>query len=612
MNITKRLVLIVSIPLLIFAVSSFINIFDLIGSTNVYGLMEVNQSALEAASKSIHELQKERGMTALLLSGGIGKSELAGQRAVVDKTLPLLNEALDKAALDSSAVAVARNTKQELEKLRKSADAESADANVLENYTKLIRNLMKLEGAASKAKTAKGIGKRFVSLVILEEAKENAGLLRAKMSSHIASRRPLDTNSMIEISRLMAAFESNYNSPAIVLSKKGKELSDSVRNSAHWKKLNQIFVNTISSAKTGEFQYTGQESFEQATKVIDDVEQILLVEFADLATIREKVSQDATSGILFAIAIFAIAFIGAIAISVYLGRGLLSTITRNVAFLDRASRNIRNLAEQVSSSSLDLANRSSDQAASIEETTATMESIQSATRDNSEIARESDSITDENNRIASDAEGSIQKLSQSMNEIADVSEETTKIIKTIDEIAFQTNLLALNAAVEAARAGEAGKGFAVVADEVRSLAMRAATAAKNTEELLQSTKDKVQDGQKLMEHSAEVFSKMRESREKISSLLRQTGESFAQQNNHITEANNSIHSINDAVLQNSSLSEEFAASSKDMMELVKNLRVVVNDFVKLTGAKRENGAGKTPGRKVNIRGQLPSSAEHRR
>ncbi len=83
----------------------------------------------------------------------------------------------------------------------------------------------------------------------------------------------------------------------------------------------------------------------------------------------------------------------------------------------------------------------------------------------------------------------IQGASDAINDLEREIQNIVVVLNVISSIAEQTNLLALNAAIEAARAGEMGRGFAVVADEVRNLAMRSQTSTadiKNMTDRLKS------------------------------------------------------------------------------------------------------------------------------
>jgi len=205
-----------------------------------------------------------------------------------------------------------------------------------------------------------------------------------------------------------------------------------------------------------------------------------------------------------------------------------------------------------------LANSAAEEAASVEETSASLDEIASMTRQNASHTHEANQLMLLVQEEINKANASMQALTRSMQDIAQASEQTQKIVKSIDEIAFQTNLLALNASVEAARAGEAGAGFAVVADEVRNLAMRATESAKGSSNLITDIADKVKNGEKLVTATSQAFAQVAKSSHKVVELMGEVAAASKEQSQGIDQVNNAIAQLSNTAQRNAGNAERLS------------------------------------------------------
>jgi methyl-accepting chemotaxis protein len=236
-------------------------------------------------------------------------------------------------------------------------------------------------------------------------------------------------------------------------------------------------------------------------------------------------------------------------------------ISHMCARVNMIQDSLRSMISEIITASENLSTMSCRQAASVEQTSASLDEIASMTRQNAEKTRKADGIASAVNQAVSHAQAAMTELTGSMEAISKAGSETSNIIRSIDEIAFQTNLLALNAAVEAARAGEVGAGFAVVAEEVRNLALRAAEAARNSTTLIESTVKEVDNGSAMVARTNAAFSEVAAA---MTDIVRLIGEIAAASNDQATgmrQVNDAFAEIDKGVQHNALCAEGLAKSA---------------------------------------------------
>ena len=394
---------------------------------NILDSMEGNIEVLKTTSVLIGDLQRERGKTAVFLSGGTDYANVRKLQSATDEHMKIWKSSLVKLKVkNGKVVSGLSEIKSKLSSYRSKYSSQDIKLKKKEvaDYTGLVKQLIDLQTAIARAKTTKGFGKKMGSIIILEIARESAGLLRANVSSALAKGKPLTEEEFSTIVSLNSGVDANLNSPALLLPESAKKSLDSKIGSEHWKESEKIFQHVMANASSGKFNYTYDDFWGPISKKVNDVADVVNLSLDDMSKSIQKILAQTKTELYTEIIISILTIAGVTLLIVWTATSIVKRLKR-----------VTNSLKEIASGDGDLHSRleiaGNDEIAELSTAFNTfVENLESVIDESiKSIAKLADG--DFNSTVEIEAAGDLKKLKDGINGTINAIKETMAVMKNL-------------------------------------------------------------------------------------------------------------------------------------------------------------------------------------